>query len=105
MAGVDPPTSLFKDIERHYTAQLGSTDPSPVAKSMPLSSAESYFRTASSFHHWQASHPHKQSLKSGGKSGDLIDRMMGEIKKVTGWRDDTIVQVHWPTVAVLARKK
>lgn len=70
---------------------------------MPLDAAESYFRTASSFHNWQTANPDKIAKRNGGE-GDIIDAMMQEIKDATGWTHTSTVNVHWPTVAVLARK-
>lgn len=104
MDAVIPPSSLFVDIERHYTAQRQSKGvQSPVRKQMMLSAAEAYFRTSSSFHGWREAHPDRVSKKDNGP-GDVIDEMMSEICRATGWTSETIVKVHWPTVAVLARK-
>lgn len=99
----EPPTSLFKDIQRHYTAQRGSNELSPVARTMPLEAAASYFRSSSAFHNWQIANPAVKKLRDGG-SGDIIDVMIHDIQQETGWNMDTAVRIHWPTVAVLARK-
>lgn len=105
MDGVDPPKSLFRDIERHYTAQKGSKEPSSVSKSnVSLPLLELYFRTTAAFHNWKEANPAKKARKDGG-AGDVIDEMLDEIKKVGGWTDSEKVNVHWPTVAVLARPK
>ena len=105
MEGIDPPRDLFKDIERHYTAQKGSNEPSPVNKSnVPLPMLELYFRTTAAFHNWRDINPDKKACKDGG-AGDVIDEMLDEIKKEGGWSDEEKVNVHWPTVAVLARPK
>lgn len=95
MDGVDPPDSLFTNIQRHYTMQRGSSTPSPVSKRVKLATIDAYFRTSSAYHIWQGKN----------KSPDVIDQMMGEIMEVTGWTKESIVNVHWPTVAVLARKR
>ncbi|CCG80868.1 putative S-adenosylmethionine-dependent methyltransferase [Taphrina deformans PYCC 5710] len=103
MDGVDPPSALFRDVERHYTAQRGSNQASPVAKVMPLKYAEAYIRTSSAFHNWQGANKDRKARSSGGP-GDIVDEMIDEIVAVTGWNHETKVKVHWPTVAVLARK-
>lgn len=104
MDGVDPPKSLFVDIERHYTAQRQFRESqSPVRKQMTLSAAESYFRTSSAYHGWRGANPDAVQKRENG-TGDVIDEMMDKICRATGWTSDTIVKVHWPTVAVLARK-
>lgn len=105
MDEVNPPTDLFEDIERHYTAQRGSKDPSPVSKpAVPLPMLELYFRTTAAFHNWKEANPERKARSDGG-DGDVIDMMLDEIKKEGGWADDEKVNVHWPTVAVLARPK
>ena len=105
MEGVDPPAGLFRDIERHYTAQKGSKAPSPVSKpQVPLPMLEHYFRTTAAFHNWKEANPQTKARKEGGE-GDVIDQMLDDIKKEGGWSDDEKVNVHWPTVAVLARPK
>lgn len=105
MDGVKPPIDLFRDIERHYTAQRGSKEPSPVSKSnVPLPMLELYFRTTAAYHNWKESNPERKARKDGG-DGDIIDAMLDEIKKEGGWSDDEKINVHWPTVAVLARPK
>lgn len=105
MEGVDPPTDLYRDIERHYTAQKGSTEPSPVSRpDVPLPMLELYFRTTAAFHNWKEAHPDKLPRKVGG-GGDVIDEMLDAIKKEGRWSDEEQINVHWPTVAVLARPR
>jgi hypothetical protein len=105
MDSVKPPTDLFRDIERHYTAQRGSKESSPVSKSdVPLPMLELYFRTTAAYHNWKEANPERKARKDGG-DGDIIDAMLDEIKKEGGWLDDQKINVHWPTVAVLARPK
>lgn len=102
---VKPPVDLFRDIERHYTAQRGSKEPSPVSKqAVPLPMLELYFRTTAAFHNWKEANPKKKARSDGGE-GDVIDMMLDEIKKEGGWAADEKVNVYWPTVAVLARPK
>lgn len=93
------PESLFSRIERHYTAQRGSSEPSPVAKKTTLLGAAHYMRTASAFHNWRAANGNPQSRADGGQ-GDAVDEAIDEIKSKTGWKDNTEIRVHWPTVAV-----
>lgn len=104
MDGIEPPSRLFKDVQRHYTAQRGSSDPSPVAKMMPLKLMELYTRTASSFHNWQTAHPRSIARAKGG-TGDVIDEMFDEILTKNRWNEETVVKIHWPTVAVLAKNR
>lgn len=105
MDGIDPPPDQFTDIVRHYTAQCGSQTLSPVSKQCPLRSVEKYFRTSSAFHNWQNHSENKnKKARTGYGSGDIIDEMMDEIKDRTGWMDNTIINVHWPTISVLARR-
>jgi hypothetical protein len=42
--------------------------------------------------------------RSKGGPGDVMDDMFDEIKAATAWTDETVIRVHWPTIAVLARK-
>ncbi|BFZ53332.1 hypothetical protein PYCC9005_000355 [Savitreella phatthalungensis] len=93
----------WTDVQRHYTAQRGSSEVSPVAKQVPLHLIGSYMRTASSYHNWSTANGKPQTRAQGGE-GDVIDRALDEIKEITGWNDDTIVKCHWPTIAVLARR-
>lgn len=105
MEGVDPPAELFQDIERHYTAQKGSNLPSPVSKAnVPLPVLELYFRTTAAFFNWQKANVDKTARRDGG-DGDIIDKMLDAIKEEGGWSNDEKVNVHWPTVALLARPK
>ncbi|ORY79061.1 S-adenosyl-L-methionine-dependent methyltransferase [Protomyces lactucae-debilis] len=104
MDGFDLPESLFSRVERHYTAQRGSQEPSPVAKQTTLLGAAQYMRTASAFHNWRAANGNPVSRAAGG-AGDAVDEAIDEIKRQTGWTDDSKINVHWPTVAVYGERR
>lgn len=103
MDAVQVPQDTYEDVERHYTAQRGSTEPSPVAKQITLTAVGKYMRTSSAYHNWRTKNASSQTADR--KAEDVIDRCLAEVKEATGWTEDTVVDVHWPTIAVLARRR
>src|SRR5579862_2699817 len=103
-----PPSALYQDVTRLFFPRKSSTGENEaivqISGKMTISIMEPYARTWSSYHGWQTAFPERKSRANGGE-GDIIDEMFDELKRETGWDDDTEFDVEWSSSILLARKR
>lgn len=111
-----PPGSDWEDVKR-IEYEPGTNGPNSgtgellMHRNLKLGEMEGYARTFSAYHGWQQAHPDKKSKAEGG-SGDVVDRMFGEMleaepewrEKGEEWRDFE-VECEWGSIILLARRK
>lgn len=103
-----PPDALYTDVTRHFFPRKTESGEEErivrIPKKMTISIMKPYTRTWSAFHGWQAANPDKKGRENGGE-GDIVDEMFDEMKKVTGFEDDTEFDIEWSSGILLARKR
>src|SRR5271168_1267839 len=103
-----PPDALYTDVTRCFFPRKTESGEEEcmvrIPKKMTIRVMKPYTRTWSAFHGWQAAHPDKKSRESGGE-GDIVDEMYDEMKRLTGFEDDTEFDVDWSSCILLARKR
>ncbi|PNS16313.1 Ubiquinone biosynthesis O-methyltransferase [Sphaceloma murrayae] len=111
MRAIKPPETDWADIERiEYEPGTQGKNTGQgtllMSKSMRVGECKAYFRTWSSYHGWQETHPDKTSRLTGGP-GDLIDEMFDEMAAEDEvMRDEEQqIEIEWGSALILARKK
>lgn len=79
-----------------------------MSKRLGWESLEEYLRTWSSLHAYHEAHPSDAAKKGGGKDGDIVDRLVAQIREVraesTSQGTDEI-EVAWPLVMMMIKRK
>ncbi|MCJ1308237.1 hypothetical protein MMC25_001890 [Agyrium rufum] len=113
---IEPPEADFEEITRIEYEPAPEKGPGAgegtmfLSKKMTVENCANYVRTFSAFHGWQEAHPDQKRASEGG-SGDLVDEMFEEMRKVEPeWSDKstwnkTEVEVEWGSGLLIARKK
>ncbi|VVT48620.1 uncharacterized protein SAPINGB_P001868 [Magnusiomyces paraingens] len=120
MVGYEPQSLLqnpdnlltrFSHVERHdnvVTARYAKTRRPKSMISVPsdafimrrvlhLLDIMYYLKTSSAYHKWKVANPNAPY--------DVIDKMMTEVKEVTGWNNSTVVTIEYDTFLILATKE
>ncbi|KAF2091993.1 S-adenosyl-L-methionine-dependent methyltransferase [Saccharata proteae CBS 121410] len=106
---IEPPTEDWNDITRvEYVPDTKGPRSGKgtmfLSKKLKLGEFKEYVRTWSAYHAWQEQHP-DQKKKSAGGSGDVVDRMMDEMRAAEGWEDEEVeVEMEWGTGLLMARR-
>ncbi len=105
------PTNLFVEERRLYSNSADVNKKEEHGElvhrsSCSLKQFEMFFRTLSAVHAWKTKHPAKKSLTEGG-TGDIVDEMMARVYESNGGTlsQESTVDILWPSVLILARKK
>lgn len=99
LEGVSPPEDAYYDIVRHYFhPEEHARDYTTlyIEKSMTLRTYKEYGTSWSGYHNWKAANPDKP---------DTVDWFISELQRILGVGLDTTINVVFPTVYTLARKK
>ncbi|KAF2485315.1 putative S-adenosylmethionine-dependent methyltransferase [Neohortaea acidophila] len=108
---IEPPAADFEDVQRveYEPACQGRKSGEGtlfVEKSLTIAEMKEYYRTFSSFHGWKEAHP-GQIARSKGGEGDLIDRMVDEMKGQDAFfaEEGNVVNMEWGSGLVMFRKR
>lgn len=88
---VNVPPEQFTKVERYLDPPFYE-----LKKQVSVADMRDYMRTFSAYHNWQSANP---------KAADVVDQCFDELQTTIGWTDDTVVQVQWDTVLLIAQKK
>lgn len=99
LEGVNPPEKLYYDVIRHYYhPEKHARDHTTlfIEKKITLRTYKAYGTSWSGYHSWKAANPDKP---------DTIDWFIAELQKILGVELDTPIDVIFPTVYTLARRR
>lgn len=99
LQGVNPPENLYYEVIRHFyhPEQHGSEHTSLyIKKNITLRTYKEYSISWSGYHSWKAANPTKP---------DTVDWFISELQRILAVDLDTPINVVFPTVYTLARKR
>ena len=107
-----PPDEMFEDVQRiEYEPGFNGVKSGDgmlfINKRMKVVDIEAYVRSFSAYHGWKEAHKEIASKEEGG-SGDIVDEMFEEMKKVENWGNnwkDMEIEVEWGSGLLMARRR
>ncbi|EIW66259.1 hypothetical protein TREMEDRAFT_35179, partial [Tremella mesenterica DSM 1558] len=112
-----PPSEEIRDSDRDWDSdwdsstalRLKSSSKGPWAlqKSFTWENLEEYLRSWSSYASYLDAHPEERQFRGKGAQGDLVDRLLVNLKTSVGQQGEAKngVEVAWPVVLMLIKKK
>ena len=105
---IEIPKNLYKNEKRLYfpenlSATHAETEIVKFLHPMTLETFAAYLRTSSAFHAWKEENEKFVSLHEGGE-GDVIDKAIEDIRKVTESEVDTPLDLYFNSVIILSTK-
>ncbi|RXK41065.1 hypothetical protein M231_01696 [Tremella mesenterica] len=112
-----PPSEEIRDSDRDWDSdwdsstalRLKSSSKGPWAlqKSFIWENLEEYLRSWSSYASYLDAHPEERQFRGKGAQGDLVDRLLVNLKTSVGQNEEGKigVEVAWPVVLMLIKKK
>lgn len=85
------PPDLFCNVQRYLDPPFYE-----LKKQVTVAAMKSYMKTFSAYHNWKLANP---------DSSDVVDECFDELQSSIGWSDDTLLQVQWDTVLLIAQRK
>lgn len=105
------PAGEWDDVKR-MEYEPGASEPSSgegtmfLQRKMAVSDVGDFVRTWSGYHGWKEAHPGEERRADGKGTGDVVDRLLDEIKAEEDWKSpDTHVVVEWPTGLIMGRRR
>jgi hypothetical protein len=108
---VKPPTEDWQDVRRiEYEPGMNGRHSGQrtmfMNKSLKVGECKEYIRTWSSYHSWREAHSTSEGRSRGG-SGDVVDKLFDEIARIDTkfGSEETMIDVEWGSILLLARKR
>lgn len=108
---VKPPSNAWEDITRiEYEPGTNGRQSGQgtmfMNASFKIGQCKEYIRTWSSYHSWREAHPKAEGRSRGG-TGDVVDELFDEIASTDPafGSEETLVDIEWGSVLLLARKR
>lgn len=90
-------TSRYPKLQREKSSASVPSKAFIMRRVVHLLDVVSYLKTSSAYYKWKSA--------NAGAPYDPIDKMMDEIKEVTGWTNSTLVTIEYDTFLILATKE
>lgn len=88
-------TSKFPETRRNATADLPDSNAFIIKKVLHLADVEDYLKSSSAYFKWKQEH---------FAEPDILEEMMQQIRKVTGWTENSVVTIVYDVFLILATK-
>ena len=107
-----PPEGEWEDVKR-VEYEPAASEPGMgegtmyLQRKMEISAVGDYVRTWSAYHGWKEAHPEAERRGVGKGTGDIVDRLLDEIKaEVKEWKaPETRVVVEWASGLLMAKRR